>query len=52
MYLGTKPRSSIAPGGSVGRRSTISYDAKAAIPAPPVMDPARYINPIQITQNV
>lgn len=34
----------MAPGGSVGRRSTISYDAKAAASTPPpVMDPARYI---------
>jgi len=32
----------MAPGGSVGRRSTISYDAKAAVSTPPVMDPARY----------
>jgi len=32
----------MVPGGSVGRRSTISYDAKAAISTPPVMDPARY----------
>lgn len=40
--LGQKQRS-IAPGGSVGRRSTISYDAKAAASTPPVMDPARYI---------
>ncbi|XP_025421863.1 serine/threonine-protein kinase MARK2-like isoform X3 [Sipha flava] len=38
--IGTKPRS-MAPGGSVGRRSTISYDAKtAASTPPPVMDPA------------
>jgi MAP/microtubule affinity-regulating kinase len=38
--IGTKQRS-MAPGGSVGRRSTISYDAKAAVSTPPVMDPAR-----------
>uniref|UniRef100_A0A2S2PGJ5 MAP/microtubule affinity-regulating kinase 3 n=1 Tax=Schizaphis graminum TaxID=13262 RepID=A0A2S2PGJ5_SCHGA len=37
--IGPKQRS-IAPGGSVGRRSTISYDAKAAVSTPPVMDPA------------
>ncbi|XP_022169999.1 serine/threonine-protein kinase MARK2-like isoform X2 [Myzus persicae] len=37
--IGTKQRS-MAPGGSVGRRSTISYDAKAAVSTPPVMDPA------------
>jgi len=35
----------MAPGGSVGRRSTISYDAKAAqaVSTPPVLDPARYV---------
>ncbi|XP_060843889.1 serine/threonine-protein kinase MARK2-like isoform X3 [Rhopalosiphum padi] len=38
--IGPKQRS-MAPGGSVGRRSTISYDAKAAVSTPPVMDPAR-----------
>ncbi|XP_060843890.1 serine/threonine-protein kinase par-1-like isoform X4 [Rhopalosiphum padi] len=37
--IGPKQRS-MAPGGSVGRRSTISYDAKAAVSTPPVMDPA------------
>ncbi|KAL5236546.1 hypothetical protein ACI65C_003956 [Semiaphis heraclei] len=39
--IGTKQRS-MAPGGSVGRRSTISYDAKVAqaVSTPPVLDPA------------
>jgi len=41
----------MAPGGSVGRRSTISYDAKAAVSTPPVLDPARYVYDKDLTLN-